>query len=81
MDSKLDKHQEEARTKHKFEQGEESRTVAHPNEKMKKLFETITTVENKNQEKITQHATGYFHQVTMLLQTLTNAVALTKLLE
>ena len=34
---------------------------------------------NENWEKVTQHATGYFHQVLHLLQVLTNVVLVTKI--
>ena len=79
IESELEKHQEEAWMTRRFEQGEGSGTARLPNEQRNMLLDAINNVVNENREKVTQHAIKYFHQVSQLLQTLTNAVLDTKI--
>ena len=65
--------------KRQFEQGEGRRTSGLSNNQVNKLLEETYTMANDNWEKVTQHVTGYFHQVSQLLQTLLNAVLDTKI--
>ena len=48
---------------------------------MHKFLVAINRDTNEVQEKVTQHVTGYFCQVTRFLQTLTNAILETKILQ
>ena len=61
MEPDLDKKQQDARTKKRYEKGEGSRTVGISDNQVKKLFEEITMVAYENWEKVTQHMIGYFH--------------------